>query len=331
MTRAVSRRRFIHISAAASGLAVIPIGRMAKAEASLVGWRGTALGAVATLQIHHPDRREAERLIARSLTEVRRLEQLFSLYQDGSALVELNRAKTLVAPAPELVDLLEISLRYAELTDGVFDPTVQPLWTMYADHFSQADADPNGPPPDALRAALAHVGWRKLTVGRDRIVMPSGTAVTLNGIAQGYVTDRIVDLLHAQGIDRSLVDMGETRTMGSHPDGRPWEVAIADPCEAGRIATVLPVIDRAVSTSGPYGFRFDPEGRFNHLFNPATGLCAERYLSVTTVAGNATAADALSTAFSFMSESRIRSLMPAAGIERVHLIDATGNMSELNA
>jgi thiamine biosynthesis lipoprotein len=330
MTQAVSRRRFIHISAAAAGLAVIPIGGGAQGQASLVGWRGTALGAVATLQIHHPDRRGAERLIERSLTEVRRLEQLFSLYQDGSALVELNRTGTLVAPAPELVNLLEISLRYAALTDGAFDPTVQPLWTVYADHFSKADADPNGPPLDALRAALARVGWRKLIVGRERIVMPRGTAVTLNGIAQGYVTDKIVDLLHAQGIDHSLVDMGETRTMGSHPDGRSWEVAIADPCQAGRIATVLPVIDRAVATSGPYGFRFDPEGRFNHLFNPATGRCAERYQSVTAVADNATAADAFSTAFSLMSENRIRSLMPAAGIERVHLIDAGGNMSQLN-
>jgi thiamine biosynthesis lipoprotein len=331
MTGTISRRRFVRISAAATSLAVIPIGGTAKAEANLVSWRGTALGAIATMQIHHPDRIEAERLIERSLAEVRRLERLFSLYQDGSALVELNRTGILVAPAADLVDLLEISQRYAELTDGVFDPTVQPLWTLYADHFSRADADPNGPPRDAVRIALARIGWWKLIIGRDRIVMPRGTAVTLNGIAQGYVTDRIVDLLHAQGIDHSLVDMGEARTMGSHPDGRSWEVAIADPERAGRVAAVLPVMDRAVATSGPYGFRFDPQGRFNHLFNPATGGCADRYRSVTTVTRNATAADALSTAFSFMPKSQIQLLMPAAGIERVHLVDAAGTMSELSA
>jgi thiamine biosynthesis lipoprotein len=66
------------------------------------------------MQIHHPDRNEAERLIARSLMEVRRLERLFSLYQDDSALVELNRTGILVSPAPELVELLELSARYAE-------------------------------------------------------------------------------------------------------------------------------------------------------------------------------------------------------------------------
>jgi thiamine biosynthesis lipoprotein ApbE len=37
-----------------------------------------------------------------------------------------------VNPAPEFVELLQTSLRYAELTGGMFDPTVQPLWELYA-------------------------------------------------------------------------------------------------------------------------------------------------------------------------------------------------------
>ncbi len=335
MTGTVSRRRFIRISAAAAGLAVVPFGREARANSKetaseLVTWRGTMLGATATMQVHHEDRREAERLIVAACAEARRLEQLFSLYMDDSALVELNRTGVLVDPAAELVDLLTISRRYAELTGGLFDPTVQPLWRLYMDHFSQAAADPNGPPPAVVQAALSLVDYRRLTIGRDRIVMPRGTALTLNGIAQGYVTDRVVDLLRAQGVGQSLVDMGETRAIGPRPDGRPWEVGVADPEVVGRTAAILPITDRAVSTSGAYGFRFDPQNRFNHIFDPATGGCANRYRSVTTVAGNATAADALSTAFSLMPEERIRSLLPHLGIERVHLIDAAGLGSDLS-
>ena len=99
----------------------------------------------------------------------------------------------------------------------------------------------------------------------------------------------------------------------------------------GRTEAILPIVDRAVSTSGAYGFRFDPEGRFNHLFDPATGTCADRYRSVTTVSRSATAADALSTAFSFMSESQIRSMLPQVEIERVHLIDAAGAVFRLGS
>ena len=109
-------------------------------------------------------------------------------------------------------------------------------------------------------------------------------------VAQGYTTDKVVDLLLAEGIEHSLVDMGETRVIGTHPDGRSWDVAIG-PDEPTQIAAVLPLVDRAVATSGAYGFRFDPTGRFNHLFDPTTGACACLYRSMTTVADRATAAD----------------------------------------
>jgi len=331
MTRPISRRRFIRISAAAAGLAVVPVGPSVHASSSLVTWHGTMLGAVATMQIHHQDRNEAQRLVQAACGEARRLERLFSLYLEDSALVQLNRSGILVDPSAELVDLLTTSLRFAEVTGGRFDPTVQPLWTLYADHFLQSNADPAGPPRPAVEAALAHVGYDRLTISRDRIVMPRGTAVTLNGIAQGYMTDKIVDLLRSRGVVHSLVDMGETRAIGSRPDGQPWEVGIADPDVPGRTEAILPIVDRAVSTSGAYGFRFDPEGRFNHLFDPATGTCADRYRSVTTVSRSATAADALSTAFSFMSESQIRSMLPQVEIERVHLIDAAGAVFRLES
>ena len=99
------------------------------------------------------------------------------------------------------------------------------------------------------------------------------------------------------------------RAIGSRPDGRPWTVGVADPDVAGHTEALLPIVDRAVSTSGGYGFQFGTEGRFNHLFDPRTGGSAHNYRSVTTVSPNATAADALSTAFSLMPKERIRSLL----------------------
>jgi thiamine biosynthesis lipoprotein len=327
----LSRRRFIRISAAAAGLSVAPFNRPALAGTATVTWRGTMLGAIATMEIHHEDRGEAARLVSVACTEARRLERLFSLYLEDSALVELNRTGILVDPAAEMVDLLSISQHYSELTGGLFDPTVQPLWNLYASHFSREDADATGPPPAAVEAALALVGYRRLSVGRDRIVMPRGMALTLNGIAQGYVTDKMVELLRSQGVDHSLVDMGETRAIGSRPNGLPWEVGIADPNVVGRTETILPIVDRAVATSGAYGFQFDPQGRFNHLFDPRTGGCADRYRSVTTVSRNATAADALTKPFSLLPEERIRSLLPHVDIERVHLISAAGTAVDLTA
>jgi thiamine biosynthesis lipoprotein len=302
--RTISRRRFLGISAAAAGLALAPAGRAA-AEAGAVTWRGTALGAVARLELHHGDPAHARRSVERSVAELRRLERIFSLYDDGSAIRELNRRGVLVAPPRELADLIALSIGFAELTKGAFDPTVQPLWALYHDHFSRPGADPAGPSPAARRAALARVGYARVSVSRDRIAMPRGMALTLNGIAQGYITDRIVDLLRAEGFEHSFADLGEARVIGPRPDGRPWRIGIADPDGGEDIAASLAVVDKAVATSGGYGFRFDAAGRFNHLFDPASGRCADRYASVTVVDETAAAADALSTALSLVSREEI--------------------------
>ncbi len=323
MIHSVTRRRAIGITAAVAGLSLVPLGRAGRAEASLATWRGHAMGALASLQIHHTDRRLAERLVQRAVSEVRRLERLLSLYHDDSALVALNRSGVLLAPAEDLVRVLDECKHYWELTGGAFDPTVQALWALYRDHFSKEGHDPAGPSADALRAALDKLGFRDVVFDGNRIVLRRGMGLTLNGINQGYATDRVVEILRSEGIEHSLVDMGESRVLGDRPDGQPWRIGIADPKAPERTGEILEVIDKALATSGGYGFCFDPEGRFNHLFDPNSGGCAARYRSVTAVMPTATAADALSTAFSLMPEAAISKVVASVGGE-VHATAASG-------
>jgi thiamine biosynthesis lipoprotein len=331
MSPHLSRRRFIGISAAAAGLNLLPLGGKAGAQARLVTWQGQVMGAAATLQIHHHDQAAAQRLIERALAETRRLDQVFSLCKDDSALSVLNRQSVLLAPPAELVALLAECRRYFELTGGRFDPTVQALWALYRDHFSRPDADPQGPSEPALRAAMARIGFDRVVAGTDRVALPRGMALSLNGIAQGYVTDQIVNLLRREGVTSSLVDMGESRALGARPDGTPWRIGVADPAQPDKLASTLDVVDQAVATSGAYGFRFDPAGRFNHLFDPRTGACAHRHGSVTVTMPTATAADALSTAFSLMAPAEIGQALRRLGGGRADIVSASGERLELRA
>ncbi|MFC5353745.1 FAD:protein FMN transferase [Azospirillum himalayense] len=304
-----TRRRFLGIAATAAGLALLP-GGLRAAGVPVRTWRGVALGADSVLQLAHPDPAEADRLIALCLEEVARLERVFSLYQTDSALARLNRDGVLDAPPADLVRLLSEAAAFSRRTDGAFDPTVQPLWQLYAGHFARPGADPAGPPEAVLRAARDLVDHRKLRVEPGRVAFAGrGMAVTLNGIAQGYVTDRVSERLRAEGMTDVLVDLGEIRALGHHPSGRPWSVGLADPLVDGRNAGTLEIADRAVATSGGYGTPFDPAGRFTHLFDPATGGCAQEWLAVTVLAPDATTADALSTALSVAPEARAAVLL----------------------
>ncbi|MCW2241087.1 FAD:protein FMN transferase [Azospirillum canadense] len=308
-THPLTRRRFLGIAAAAAGLALLP-GALRAQGVPIRTWRGVALGADACLQFAHPDPAEADRLIGICLEEVARLERVFSLYRPDSALSRLNRDGALEAPPADLVRLLAETVDVGHRTDGAFDPTVQPLWQLYAGHFGRPGADPDGPPAAVVRAALGLVDYRSLRVEPGRVGFARrGMAATLNGIAQGYVTDRVAERLRGEGMGDVLVDMGEIRAMGHHPAGRPWTVGLKDPVDEGRTVETLEVADRAVATSGGYGTLFDPAGRFTHLFDPASGGCAREWLAVTVMAPDATTADALSTALSVVPEDRARTIL----------------------
>lgn len=332
MNTLVSRRRMIGITAAAAGLSLLPFGRKAHAEAHLVTWQGAALGATASLQIHHHDRAAAERLIERSLAEVRRLERIFSLYREDSALVTLNRQGFLATPPGDLVRLLDQCRQYCTLTSGVFDPTVQVLWSLYREHFSKPDAEPDGPERAALDKVRGLVGFSQVSFDQSRILFARrGMGLTLNGIAQGYITDRVVDIFRTGGIERSLVDMGESRTIGRRPDGSPWRIGIADADDPSRTGETLEVADGAVATSGSYGFRFDPQGRFSHLLDPRGRPSAQPHKSTTVITPSATEADALSTAFSLMTQDEIVKALTSLGRGEVRVTTASGTHLTLKA
>lgn len=299
----INRRRFIGIVAGASA-SQLSLARADLAVREAATWRGAILGAPSLLRIHHPDPLVAERLISLSVGEAQRLERIFSLYRPDSALAELNRRGALAAPPAELVRLLSDCRRYHELTHGVFDPSVQPLWKLHVEHFSRSGAGTAGPSSEALAAALAKVGFAHVQFSRDRVAFSKpGMSLTLNGIAQGFITDRVVDILRERGIDHSLVDMGEIRAIGPRPDGGPWRVGIP-----GDEAAV-DLVDKAVATSSGCGFAFDPEGRFNHLFDPVTGRSPDPGRSVTVIMSTAAEADALSTAMSLMPDEAVRQLL----------------------
>jgi thiamine biosynthesis lipoprotein len=322
-----SRRRFIAIAAAAGGLPLLPIAaRPAPGQnPHLRSWSGAALGADATMQIHHPDPEAADRLIAAALAEVERLERQLSLYRPDSALCRLNRDGMVEDPPLDLVRILSESRRLSELTGGAFDVTVQPLWDLYAAHFSNPDASASGPAAEDLASTVARIGQDGLDLREDRIRFTRpNMSVTLNGIGEGYVTDRVVDLLRAGGVEHAMVNMGEIYALGSHPDGGPWSIGLEDPRASERLTERVALQDRAVATSAGSGTTFDARGQFNHLFEPRTGHTSWRWLSVSVEAATATEADALSTAFSLMPENATADVVRRRGLV-AHFIRPDGS------
>ena len=333
-TPGLSRRRFISVIAAAAGYCVASRTSTAAdqiARSELLKWQGTALGAETSILISAETSPATRNLIRHCVDEIRRLELIFSLYRDDSVLMRLNRVANLDHPPREMVDILIKSRRFNELTKGSFDPTVQPLWELYATHFSDPRSDPMGPAATEIVRRMRLVDFRNVDITPQRIAFAKpGMSITLNGIAQGYITDRVVEILRGAGMRDVLVDIGETVGLGKHPEGRPWRVGLANPRDLERPFLDTELCNEAVATSGGYGMKFDDEGRFHHLLNPRNGRSGELYLSVTVVAPRATDADALSTSFSLMAEAEISATLSRIDSTRAILMRADGSVSSIN-
>lgn len=277
----ISRRRVLTILAAATAF---PATAFASADLPLFTWQGQALGARATLRLAHPD---AAAISARVASEIDRLEDVFSLFRPDSALSRLNREGSLAAPPFELLQCLSLAGRVHAATNGRFDPTVQPLWRVYAEAAIAGHA-----PTDAdLSRARSLIGWQDVQIAPDRITLAPGMALTLNGIAQGVIADRIADLLRQEGLNNVLIDTGELRALGGDPDGNPWPVQLA---AGGRV----PLRARALATSAPRGTTFgDGTSGKSHILDPKLGVPVPmNWREISISAPSAGLADALSTA-----------------------------------
>lgn len=331
-----NRRRFIGITAAAAGMAAVPAalwglksGQAAAQAAEPVVWRGIALGAGAEMRLYHPDRRFAENLIAKAVAEVARLEKIFSLYRNDSLLVQLNRTGRLNNPPADLLAVLSLSRRFHALTQGVFDPSVQPLWNAYAAHFTQHPNSESAPPRAALEQAVALVGFNGVAFDSRSVGFAKpGMALTFNGIAQGYITDRITDMFRNAGLERALVDLGEIRALDT-ARSHIWQAGIRNPDNAQGVLLNVPLQNQALATSGGYGTHMDGAGRFTHLFDPRTGGSSPRYRSVSVGAPAAATADALSTAFSMMDKPTIAAAARQIPDAVVWLLSENGGLEQL--
>lgn len=305
ISRPMRRRHALKVLAATVAL---PLGVLAlrgtQAQPVAQTWLGVSLGGPVSITLWHPDQGFARSTIVRMRSEIERLETIFSLYRNNSEIVRLNRAGRLDGASPDLRAVLAAAQDAAEASDGAFDPTVQPLWRLYETHFRSQPETVTGPDAADIAAARGLVDYQGIEIGSKSVQFARpGMAVTLNGIAQGYITDRVSDLLREEGFAHALVDMGETRALGTEPDGSPWSIGIKNPSIPTMVDRQLPLSDAALSVSGGYGTRFGRSG-LHHIFDPATGLSAEGLLDVVVLAPRATTADILSTAIYVAGEAK---------------------------
>ncbi|MDE2376346.1 FAD:protein FMN transferase [Bradyrhizobium sp.] len=308
-----TRRRAITILAAAAAGAIAGPARPAAAGYE---WRGTAMGADARILFDGIEPQQARSLAATVEAEIDRLENELSLFRPDSELCRLNRRGRLDEPGGDLRRALALALRVADLTGGLFDPTVQALWEAHIDWFADR-SHTSLPPETVIVQARRAVDWQRIDLGAGTIQLGEGQRLTLNGLGQGYVTDRVSELLVAKGLTHILVDLGEQRAPAPRDDGSPWLVARSG-------AAPIRLAHGALATSEGSGCVLGAGGAAHHLFDPRSGRSAAHWHTITVHHASAAVADALSTALSVASADEIEALLPRLDGAAIWAVDAAG-------
>ena len=254
-----------------------------------------AMDTVMTLTAYGPGGQDA---VAQAVEEIRRLDALWSAENPDSQIARLNRGED-VALSEDTQALLGRALEICRETEGLFDPTIYPLvtlWGFNTDH-------PKVPDQGDIEAALAAVDGMSLTLDNGVIDLGEGRAIDLGGIAKGYASARVMEIFRAHGVTSGIVSLGgNIQTLGVKPDGSLWRVGIQDPEDPAGVVGALSVADRAVITSGGYERYFEEDGqRYIHILDPRTGRPALSDLtSVTVISADGALADGLSTALYIM-------------------------------
>jgi thiamine biosynthesis lipoprotein len=247
---------------------------------------------------------QARAAAAAAFERIGRLDESLTDYNPESELMQLcnNGHERQVRVSSELFFVLQESVRYSKLSHGAFDVTVGPLVALWR----QARKSKRIPDPESLRRARALVGYENLVLNAEASTVylrRRGMRLDLGGIAKGYAVDQALAVLAGCSIESALVDAGGNIGVSQPPPGQDgWRISIQNPGEdaLGVGATII-LRESAVATSGDTEQFVEVAGRrYSHIVDPKTGLGVEHSASVTVIARDATATDALATALSVL-------------------------------
>ena len=244
---------------------------------------------------------QAKKAINASFAELDRVACLLNFYSDTSEISLINRqaGEKPASVSKDTLDIIEKAIYVSEETEGAFDVTVGPLVKLWD---LKNEVIPDAKSVEEKRQI---VGYKNIIVDRVAstvFLKVKGAQIDLGGIIKGYAVDKVVEMLHQNGIRSGVIAVGgEVRSLGKKPDGESWTVGVQNPRQKGpddQVIATIELSDKALSTSGDYIRFFERDGvRYHHLLDPKTGAPSRQCGSATIIADDNTTTDGFSKLF----------------------------------
>lgn len=223
-------------------------------------------------------------------------------------------------------ELMEQALELCRRTGGALDISVYPIvqaWGFTTGSYQVPDEE-------TIQSLLPLVDYTQIQydAATGVVTLPEGMEIDLGSVAKGYAGQLAAQMLREHGVQSALLNLGgNVQTVGTKPDGSPWQIGIKDP-QGEDAMMVLSVEDQAVVTSGGYERYFEQDGQtYWHIMDPFTGRPADSgLLSVTIVGDEGVVCDGLSTALFVMGLEKAADLWAQSGDFEAVFVTASGEV-----
>lgn len=256
------------------------------------------LGSPFEITVVAKDSVEGKQFTDLAITEVRRIENQISDWIPTTqiSLVNKNAGIQAVKVDSEVFELVARAIKISEITDGAFDISYASM-----DKIWQFDGSMTVmPSEEAIKKSVAKIGYKNIVMNKEDqsifLKLP-GMKLGLGGIGQGYIADKVKDLLIANRCTSGIVNVsGDINAWGKQINGKPWTVGIINPMNKNKVFATFPLENSSVETSGNYEKYVTFNGiRYSHIIDPRSGYPAQGVVSVSVFAKQTEIADALAT------------------------------------
>jgi FAD:protein FMN transferase len=254
---------------------------------------------------------DAPEIFSEVFEKIAHIHQCMSAHQMDSDLAQIARDAHFgwVTLDPATAEVIRLSLQWAELSDGAFDPIHAGVKLIHGgrrpwlcDHL---------PDPAAT--------WRDVELDGPRVRTARALAIDLGGIAKGYAVDLAAEIIASHGGSGTVNAGGDLRFVG---DGE-RTVSLRKPDREGCCMELREIPYPALATTASY--TYSDEGGNLDLISDS---CPKAGLSITVFAENCALADAMTkVVLNLPSEraSRLLSQLECAAL----VLSADGSYREL--
>lgn len=246
----------------------------------------------------------AQENINLAIAEIRRIERLFTTYNDTSQtnLINQNAGIEPVSVDKEVFDLIERSIGISKITQGAFDISYgsidKSLWNF--DKTMTAL-----PPAEQAQKMVYLINYNNIILDKNNtsvFLKEKGMRIGFGGIGKGYAAEMAKQILIKNKVTSGIINAsGDLTTWGTQPNGKQWTIGIANPDQPASAFSFIEISNKAVATSGNYEKYIMIDGKkYSHTIDPKTGLPISGIKSVTIISSNAEFADAMATPIAIM-------------------------------